>query len=138
MQYLFSSPASTQPPSPQRYSSDTEVNYQREQENSKIDGTGQATWTWGSLPQVRKFLDIKYKTASLVCLFRTFSCTRSALWAFFCCAVFKLTRKYIVNATAPRQFQLAFLTPCDQAFNPPFLGCKIIKLAKFCFKNKKT
>ena len=33
--------------------------------------------------------------------------------------------------------QLAFLTPCDQAFNPPFLGGKIIELAKFCFKNKK-
>ena len=34
-------------------------------------------------------------------------------------------------------FQLAFLTPCDQAFNPPFLGGKIIELAKFCFKNKR-
>ena len=33
--------------------------------------------------------------------------------------------------------QLAFLTPCDQAFNPPFLGAKIIELAKFCFKNKR-
>ena len=33
--------------------------------------------------------------------------------------------------------QLAFLTPCDQAFNPPFLGGKIIELAKFCFKNKR-
>ena len=32
--------------------------------------------------------------------------------------------------------QLAFLTPCNQAFNPPFLGGKIIELAKFCFKNK--
>ena len=32
---------------------------------------------------------------------------------------------------------LAFLTPCDQAFNPPFLGGKIIELAKFCFKNKR-
>ena len=32
--------------------------------------------------------------------------------------------------------QLAFLTPCDQAFNPPFLGGKIIELGKFCFKNK--
>ena len=31
---------------------------------------------------------------------------------------------------------LAFLTPCDQAFNPPFLGGKIIELAKFCLKNK--
>ena len=33
--------------------------------------------------------------------------------------------------------KLAFLTPCDQAFNPPFLGGKIIQLAKFCFKNKR-
>ena len=33
--------------------------------------------------------------------------------------------------------QLAFLTPCDQAFNPPFLGGKTIELAKFCFKNKR-
>ena len=33
--------------------------------------------------------------------------------------------------------QLAFLTACDQAFNPPFLGGKIIELAKFCFKNKR-
>ena len=33
--------------------------------------------------------------------------------------------------------QLAFLTPCDQAFNPPFLGGKIIELAKLCFKNKR-
>ena len=33
--------------------------------------------------------------------------------------------------------QLAFLTPCDQAFNAPFLGGKIIELAKFCFKNKR-
>ena len=32
---------------------------------------------------------------------------------------------------------LAFLTPCDQAFNPPFLGGKIIELGKFCFKNKR-
>ena len=36
-----------------------------------------------------------------------------------------------------RDYQLAFLTPCDQAFNPPFLGGKIIELAKFCFKNKR-
>ena len=36
-----------------------------------------------------------------------------------------------------RSCQLAFLTPCDQAFNPPFLGGKIIELAKFCFKNKR-
>ena len=33
--------------------------------------------------------------------------------------------------------QLAFLTPCDQAFNPPFLGGKITELAKFCLKNKR-
>ena len=26
---------------------------------------------------------------------------------------------------------------CDQAFNPQFLGGKIIELAKFCFKNKR-
>ena len=26
---------------------------------------------------------------------------------------------------------------CDQAFNPPFLGGKIIELAKFCFMNKR-
>ena len=37
----------------------------------------------------------------------------------------------------PSLKQLAFLTPCDQAFNPPFLGGKIIELAKFCFKNKR-
>ena len=36
-----------------------------------------------------------------------------------------------------RRDQLAFLTPCDQALNPPFLGGKIIELAKFCFKNKR-
>ena len=33
--------------------------------------------------------------------------------------------------------ELAFLTLCDQAFHPPFLGGKIIELAKFCFKNKR-
>ena len=33
--------------------------------------------------------------------------------------------------------QLAFLTLCNQAFNPPFLGGKIIELAKFCFMNKR-
>ena len=32
--------------------------------------------------------------------------------------------------------KLAFLTLCDQAFNPPFLGGEIIELAKFCFMNK--
>ena len=37
----------------------------------------------------------------------------------------------------PDKTELAFLTPCDQAFNPPFLGGKIIELAKFCFKNKR-
>ena len=36
-----------------------------------------------------------------------------------------------------KRIVLAFLTPCDQAFNPPFLGGKIIELAKFCFKNKR-
>ena len=29
--------------------------------------------------------------------------------------------------------KLAFLTLCDLALNPPFLGGKIIKLGKFCF-----
>ena len=29
--------------------------------------------------------------------------------------------------------QLAFLTLCDQALNPPFLGGKMIELGKFCF-----
>ena len=29
------------------------------------------------------------------------------------------------------------VTPCGQAFNPPFLGGKLIELAKFCFKNKR-
>ena len=33
--------------------------------------------------------------------------------------------------------KLAFLTPCDQAFNPPFSGGKIIELAKFCLMNKR-
>ena len=33
--------------------------------------------------------------------------------------------------------ELAFLTLCDQVFNPPFLGGKIIELAKFCFMNKR-
>ena len=33
--------------------------------------------------------------------------------------------------------QLAFLTLCDQAFNPPFLGGKINELAKFCFLNER-
>ncbi len=28
---------------------------------------------------------------------------------------------------------LAFLTLCDLALNPPFLGGKMIKLGKFCF-----
>ena len=42
-----------------------------------------------------------------------------------------------INKQACRIKQLAFLTPCDQAFNPPFLGGKIIELAKFCFKNKR-
>ena len=33
--------------------------------------------------------------------------------------------------------QLALLTLCDQALNPPFLGGKIIELGKFCFIKKK-
>ena len=33
--------------------------------------------------------------------------------------------------------KIAFLTLCDQAFNPPFFGGKIILLAKFCFMNKR-
>ena len=37
----------------------------------------------------------------------------------------------------PVNNELAFLTPCDQAFNTPFLGGKNIELAKFCFKNKR-
>ena len=41
------------------------------------------------------------------------------------------------HVTQTYVIQLAFLTPCDQAFNPPFLGSKIIELAKFCFKNKR-
>ena len=45
----FFSPSNTQPPSPQRYASDTEVNYQREQEQPKND----ATWNWGRLPEVK-------------------------------------------------------------------------------------
>ena len=27
--------------------------------------------------------------------------------------------------------------PCDHAFNPPFLGGKIIELAKFCFMSER-
>ena len=52
-----------------------------------------------------------------------------------------LTTKQSKQSTCPRMYnvlmQLAFLTACDQAFNPPFLGGKIIELAKFCFKNKR-
>ena len=29
--------------------------------------------------------------------------------------------------------ELAFLTLCDLALNPPFLGGKMIQLGKFCF-----
>ncbi len=29
--------------------------------------------------------------------------------------------------------ELAFLTLCDLALNPPFLGGKMIELGKFCF-----
>ena len=34
--------------------------------------------------------------------------------------------------------ELAFLTLCDQALNPPFLGGKIIEFGKFCFIKKKN
>ena len=34
-------------------------------------------------------------------------------------------------------WQLALLTPCDQALNPQFLRVKIIELRKFCFIKKK-
>ena len=44
-------------------------------------------------------------------------------------------RKTLQNQTYDKL--LAFLTLCDQAFNPPFLGGKIIELAKFCFMNKR-
>ena len=33
--------------------------------------------------------------------------------------------------------ELAFLTLCDNAFNPPYLGGKIIELVKICFMNKR-
>ena len=51
---LSSSPSNTHPPSPQRYSSDSEVNYQRqnEQEILTSDATNHATWNWGRLPEV--------------------------------------------------------------------------------------
>ena len=42
-----------------------------------------------------------------------------------------------VKNFVPINWQLAFLTLCDQATNPPFLGGKIIELAKFCFMNKR-
>ncbi len=31
------------------------------------------------------------------------------------------------------KIELAFLTLCDLALNPPFLGGKMIELGKFCF-----
>ena len=37
---------------------------------------------------------------------------------------------------ANNDMQLAFLTLCDKAFNPRFLGGKIIEF-KFCFMNKR-
>ena len=46
-----------------------------------------------------------------------------------------LSDKLIALVTV--QAELAFLTLCDQAFNPPFLGGKIIELAKFCFMNQR-
>ena len=42
-----------------------------------------------------------------------------------------------LNLHLRKKSKLAFLTPCDQAFNPPILGGKIIELAKFCFMNKR-
>ena len=53
------------------------------------------------------------------------------------------TRKNIQRYCAPKHPiryiypKLAFLTLCDQAFNPPFLGGKINELTKFCFLNKR-
>ena len=44
---------------------------------------------------------------------------------------------YVTGRNHDLLHQLAFLTLCDQAFNPPILGGKIIELAKFCFMNKR-
>ncbi len=38
-----------------------------------------------------------------------------------------------VSIPIEARFQLAFLTLCDLALNPPFLGGKMIELGKFCF-----
>ena len=46
-------------------------------------------------------------------------------------------RQLVTTSLLKLSTELAFLTPCDQAFNSPFLGGKIIELAKFCFKNKR-
>ena len=43
----------------------------------------------------------------------------------------------LINSHPRLTGPLAFLTLCDQAFNPPFLGGKIMELAKFCFMNKR-
>lgn len=50
--FIYCSPANTQPPSPERYLSDTEVNYQSEADHRKEKSGNQITWNWGSLPQV--------------------------------------------------------------------------------------
>ena len=51
----------------------------------------------------------------------------------FCRLIF-----FTFNNILQPTLQLAFLTLCDQAFNPPFLSGKlIIELAKFCFMNKR-
>ena len=56
--YLFViySPANTQPPTPQRYLSDSEINYESEAGHSKDNSGNQMTWNWGSLPQVKILL----------------------------------------------------------------------------------
>ena len=48
--------------------------------------------------------------------------------------LFSVFTNKILHATM-QCMQLAFLTQCDQDFNPPFLGGKIIELAKFCLMN---
>ncbi len=39
----------------------------------------------------------------------------------------------LLNRPTNHNNKLAFLTLCDLALNPPFLGGKIIELGKFCF-----
>ena len=48
-----------------------------------------------------------------------------------------LNTKFALTVICLILILLAFPTLCDQAFNPPFLGGKIIELAKFCFMNKR-